>query len=582
MAETGDGQLEALQDAAARLSKRAVLARQRTGLPAHELVGSWQRSVAAIGDPGRVRSVPHVPEEILDEHLLDMVRAPMDVFAGDLKGTGLALLLADSSGQILQRWAGDAGAARHLDRVGTVRGAVLSEDQVGTNGVGTAVALQKPVQIRGDEHFADFYQDAVCTSSPVLHPVTNSLVAVMTLSSDVRNDPGLLMPLVRALSRQLEAHLLSVEKPASIEMLNLFMELSRRGRAPVIALGPQGSVLQSDNARRLSPQDLDALRALSDEGRPTGRYVVELSDGPVRLELVSVGRSTSVVTLGSQESARPAGAGSAPPRVRLGGSSREWTRLVQQVERLRQEPGTAIIAGEPGVGKTSLALGFPFRLNAGAAPDYVHEGAARHIQGLEAWLAALEASVRTHSRLIVRGIDALDAPALRALRTIIEGREQAPQVLLTMTAQAPDVTAQLENHFGAAAAWVTPLRERPDDVAEVWSVLADAIAPRAGLRLGPETLTLMQRYNWPGNVKEMRRLVTRLAEIGRTGEVQPGELPATMQNAKHLSMMERAELEAIRRALSEAEGNRMKAADILGISRATVYRKMKTYKLNDH
>lgn len=582
MAENRDGDFEALQDAAERLSKRAVLTRQTTGLPAHELVGSWQRSVAAIGDPGRVRTVPHVPEEILDEHLLDMVRAPMDVFADELRGTGLALLLADSGGQILQRWAEDANAVRHLDRMGTVRGAVLAEDQVGTNGVGTAVALQKPVQIRGDEHFADFYQDAVCTSSPVLHPVTSSLVAVMTLSSDVRNGSDLLMPLVRAMSRQLEAHLLSVEKPASIEMLNLFMELSRRGQAPVIALGPQGAVLQSDNARRLSPQDIEALRTLSQEGRPTGRYVLELSDGPVRLELVSVGRSNSVVTLGEPETRRPSPGSSAAPRVRLGGSSKEWTRIVQQVERLRQEAGTVIIAGEPGVGKTSLALGLPFRLNAGAAPDYLHEGAARHIQGLEAWLAAVEASVRTHSRLIVRGIDTLDAPALGALRSIIESQEQTPQVLLTMTPQSRDATAEQENRFGASAAWVTPLRERPDDVAEVWKVLADAIAPRAGLRLAPQTLTLLKRYDWPGNAKEMRRLVTRLVEIGRTGEVQPSELPATMQNAKHLSMIERAELEAIRRALSEAEGNRMKAAHILGISRATVYRKMKAYKINDH
>jgi transcriptional regulator of acetoin/glycerol metabolism len=53
-----------------------------------------------------------------------------------------------------------------------------------------------------------------------------------------------------------------------------------------------------------------------------------------------------------------------------------------------------------------------------------------------------------------------------------------------------------------------------------------------------------------------------------------------MQSSKTLSMIERVELEAIRKALQEAKGNRVKAADILGVSRATVYRKMKAYRIS--
>jgi len=105
------------------------------GAQTTELLASWQRSQAAIGDPGNLHDVPHVPEALLDEHLLDMFGAPLNRFAEDLEGTGLALLLADSRGQILERWAEDRQAESHLDRVGTVRGAVLAENVVGTNGV---------------------------------------------------------------------------------------------------------------------------------------------------------------------------------------------------------------------------------------------------------------------------------------------------------------------------------------------------------------------------------------------------------------------------------------------------------------
>jgi transcriptional regulator of acetoin/glycerol metabolism len=53
-----------------------------------------------------------------------------------------------------------------------------------------------------------------------------------------------------------------------------------------------------------------------------------------------------------------------------------------------------------------------------------------------------------------------------------------------------------------------------------------------------------------------------------------------MQSSKTLSLIEKVELEAIRKALQEAKGNRVRAADILGVSRATVYRKMKVYQLS--
>jgi len=53
-----------------------------------------------------------------------------------------------------------------------------------------------------------------------------------------------------------------------------------------------------------------------------------------------------------------------------------------------------------------------------------------------------------------------------------------------------------------------------------------------------------------------------------------------IRSVRPLSMIERAELEAIRRALQEADGNRSRAAEILGLSRATIYRKMRAYRVS--
>jgi transcriptional regulator of acetoin/glycerol metabolism len=543
-----------------------------------ELLASWQRSQAAIGDPGNLQDVPHVPEALLDEHLLDMFGAPLNRFAEDLEGTGLALLLADSRGQILERWTEDRQAITHLDRVGTLRGAVLAENVVGTNGVGTVATLGKPVQIRGTEHFADFYQDAVCTGAPVLHPVTKKLLAILTISCDMTPRSDLLKPLVRTMTSQLEQHVLSVEQPNSREMLNLFMEISRSRNVPVVAFGPSGAMIQSSRANTLAPHDMNLIRLLSEERRPNGSYVVELSTGPVRLDLTSVGPNNSVVVVGDSIDRRTRTPQPKPLTVNAGRSP-EWLAVTSQVDRARMTTEPTLLVGETGVGKTSLALKTPY-VAGYLTKSVLCDAAERHIIGSREWLTKLSGHLQADAVVVVRGIETLDAPALDGMRALLEAQETSVPVLITLTSDNPEEIRVNELRFGARSIAVPALRDHVSDLPDLWQAIAESLAPSARLVAAPETLSLLMAYTWPGNVKELRRLISQLVASGKTGTVTPSDLPSAMQSSKTLSMIERVELEAIRKALHEAKGNRVKAADILGVSRATVYRKMKAYRIS--
>lgn len=562
---------------AAQARKEEVLHAGSSRSATFDIAESWRRSQAAIGDPGNIAEVPHVPEAVLDEHLLDMFGAPMNRFAEDLEGTGLALLLADSRGQILQRWCEDRQARAHLDRVGTSRGAVLAENVVGTNGVGTVVATGSAVQIRGTEHFADIYQNAVCTGAPVLHPVTRRLLAVITLSCDVTPRTDLLKPLVKSMTAQLEQHVMSVEQPATRQMLNLFLDQSRKREAPVVAFGPQGVMIQSQQANMLTPHDIALIRALGDEAGESGRYELELSTGRTEIDLTAMGRGNNIVVLGDARTIRaprPAPA----PAARMAGRSPEWLAVVNRIERLRGgDP--LLLAGETGVGKTSLALGSPYRAGHLPPSSKLVDAAERHIVGTLQWLTQLREAMAGGAPVVVRGIETLDAPALDGMRAVLESRPEGLPVTLTLTTDTPEDVEAFELKFGARGVWVPPLRDRVADLPELWAALTVSAAPGTRLEIRPEALELMQHYRWPGNVKELRQLVSQLATSGRTGPVEVSDLPAAMQATKNLTLIERVELEAIRKALQEAEGNRVKAADILGVSRATVYRKMKAYRL---
>lgn len=543
------------------------------------LLESWQRSKAAIGTPSNVRQT-HVPEGLLDAHLLEMLGAPMNKFAQDLEGTGLALLLADSRGQILQRWTEDRQALSHLDQVGTVRGAVLAENVVGTNGVGTVAATGTAVQIRGTEHFAEIYQSAVCTGSPVLHPVTRKLLAVVTISCDMTPRSDLLKPLVKSMTTQLEQHLMTVEQPNSRELFNTFLDLSRRQQSPIVAFGPQGIIIQSTLANSLSSQDLTLLKQLGDEGRPSGKYLVELTDGTVELELKLVGQGNSVVSIGPRASRRSA---NAPNQLssRIIGRAPEWLETVKLLDKFRSNNGVIVLAGESGVGKTSLALRTPHKLSGDAVSRKLIDAAERHIVGTREWLGRLDERLDSSEELTVRGIETLDAPAIDGMAALIAARSRTASVILTLTTQSIEDLELFERKFDAAGVYVPPLRDRSSDIPALWKFFNELFSSNSRLELSDEALVLMRSYAWPGNVKELRQLANQLIGSGKNGVVLPKDLPVHMQSIKSMTVIERMELEAIRKALQEADGNRVKAADILGISRATVYRKIKAYRLDE-
>jgi DNA-binding NtrC family response regulator len=96
--------------------------------------------------------------------------------------------------------------------------------------------------------------------------------------------------------------------------------------------------------------------------------------------------------------------------------------------------------------------------------------------------------------------------------------------------------------------------------------------------------TLMD-YSWPGNVRELENVIQRAVTLCRGETVVPDDLPSLITRAASRSFLDRAhekgrtledlENEYIREVLVEVGGNRSRAAEILGIDRKTLYRKLK-------
>lgn len=132
---------------------------------------------------------------------------------------------------------------------------------------------------------------------------------------------------------------------------------------------------------------------------------------------------------------------------------------------------------------------------------------------------------------------------------------------------------------------IPPLRERNEDVVTLANYFLDNL-PHRGPRMGisKEALSILSSYPWPGNIRELKAVVSKCALLSDSDEIQPDDLPAHMK-ARHYESphksksLEDMEKEHIINVLAEAEGNQTKAAQILGINRKTLYKKIHRYKI---
>lgn len=123
---------------------------------------------------------------------------------------------------------------------------------------------------------------------------------------------------------------------------------------------------------------------------------------------------------------------------------------------------------------------------------------------------------------------------------------------------------------------VPPLRHHVEDVQQLVSFFVARLGYGGQLTCSAEALQMLMRANWPGNVEQVLQTVRHVVQHRRTGSIQPGDLPPETRTVSRrlLSPLESIERDAIAASLLDARGNKAKAAKSLGMSRATIYRKV--------
>lgn len=134
-----------------------------------------------------------------------------------------------------------------------------------------------------------------------------------------------------------------------------------------------------------------------------------------------------------------------------------------------------------------------------------------------------------------------------------------------------------------------PLREREEDIPLLLNFYLREFAEENNkwpMEFQLDALKLLQNYNWPGNIRELRNLIENIVVLAKTNLISVDTLPEKIVNfQKNMEILEpkpginikENEKKLIIKALKQSDGNRTKAAESLGLSRRTLYRKLTQY-----
>ncbi len=590
-------------------------------------------------------------EQDRNRYLLMQGRPIMEHVYEQIRESGSMVILADANGLLLET-VGDADFVDRADRISLAAGASWDESQRGTNAIGTALSEEAPVEVLGAEHFLEHNGFLTCCASPIFGP-DGRLIGVLDISGDYRSQQRHTLGLVRLSSQIVEKRLF--ESIHARDILVCFHSRADYLGSPkegLAAVSPDGQILATNRAglEILGIRRVDAVRrdfsmvfesnlsALVDRLRHTPQGSCEISVNGKSIHVQLRGQLPPLAVAGrifdDAPPTRPARRLScaAPAALTLDTLNTGDPRLQLAIDRSRRILGRDIpilIQGESGAGKEIFAKAFhnsgtrqygPFvALNCASIPETLIESELFGYQGGAFTGARKEGAPgkiqQAHGGTLF--LDEIgDMPLNLQARLLRVLQERSVTPLGSTRAIEVDISLVCATHrtlrdevargsfredlyyrLNGLCVTLPALRER-SDVRQLVSKLvnAEALAKGETLRFSESALQVIERYDWPGNIRQLFNVIRVAIALLDEGEtlITESHLPEELFETRYApaagseqpsaalagaATMDGGSLDAIGRqvalrTLEAAGGNISAAARQLGISRNTLYRKL--------
>ncbi|NNA53770.1 sigma-54-dependent Fis family transcriptional regulator [Pseudomonas lactis] len=561
--------------------------------------------------------------------VLHIAGSEMNSLHQQLSGAGHAVLLTDARGVILN--CVTAPSERKIfERAGLWLGADWSEACEGTNGIGTCLVERQSLTIHRDEHFRGRHTGLTCSASPVFDP-HGELLAVLDVSSAreavSRQSQFHTMALVNLSAKMIEScyflrhfeHHWLLRFHLQAESVGLFSEglLAFDGEGRICAVNQSALNLLGQLRGGLVGQPVEAFFDCSLDqllGRAsanaTASWPLRTRDGrPLFAALRGQPRSAPAPFVKPQ-APRPLGICLGDPTLQ---------NELRKASRVFERDVPLLINGETGCGKEAFAKAVHqasqrgdkafVALNCAAIPENLIES---ELFGYRAgsFTGALKEGMRGKLQQADGGTLFLDeigdmplALQTRLLRVLedrlvvpIGGEPQAVNVRIISATHRNLLERVADGSFredlyyrlnGLEVA-LPPLRERTDKSQLLDFLLAQEAGTEQVMLDEPARQALLA-FHWPGNLRQLRTVLRTVVALCEGGRVGLEDLPALIRkvrpqgergDAPCASPLESAERQALLNALAQQRWHMSHVAEQLGVSRNTLYRKLRKHGIS--
>ncbi|MCO4239536.1 hypothetical protein NG702_19365 [Pseudarthrobacter sp. MDT3-28] len=539
------------------------------------IVRSWRRSlsssVEASAPPQRFRDVD-------TDTLLGRAAVPvLDRWQHQLADTGTTLFLSDRGGSIVDRRTSDGSERRRLDNMHAAEGFDYSEDSIGTNALGTSMVEKRPVFVKGSQHYSDALATNACAAAPIYTPA-GLVVGSIALGGPMEDANPIMLSLTREISQQIEERLRTSSRPQDLALAMSFMRFSSSQR-PTVVLDHESILANTPGLPYVNVAShvmlWEVLNTHNWSSAPMLRRELEGTTIEITARRVTDGPRGHFVVHFFEPDALPHGG-----RHETGVLGRGKNSLVAPPRTKAFGVAVAVVEGPPGSGRLTAAADLRASWGSTGTPEMFVIASESRVP----WNQVQDLLERGMD-VIVRRVEEISTDEFLAFTTVLkaagkrvgsDGRSGRLFVTVSREHASPDVQVLVDS-IGATARTL-PLSQAPERIPGLVTRILNEVDLDSRHTMSPAALQSLVQWNWPGNIAELAETLSQLVRTVNASVIERRHLPKHLQQApprRHLSLLESAERDAIIRALDAAGGNKSEAAELLGMGRTTLYRRLR-------
>lgn len=606
-----------------------------------EIASSWKNCYKAGLDPlGSVNPLFLNQQEYKQliakkRNLISITRTVIKNLYHFVTGSDFIVMLSDERGYIIDI-IGERSTMANAEKYHLSIGASWAEENVGTNGIGTALTIKKPIQISGAEHYCKRNHFWSCSAAPILDSNGNIIGVLQITGPSFKSHfhtLGLVVSAVQSIGNQIR-----------LQQFNSELKLHKNRMENVLHIASDGIIVTDQDGAIVQVNPVAEKILVKKEPEIRGRSVTEFTDQVkiiqetlIKDDLDNITGGVHLIHTNSNVKKLTNQNSSATFQFEdIIGENAQIKKTIELGKIAARSISHVLLQGESGTGKEVLAQAIhnesfrwnkPFvAVNCGAIP---RELIGSELFGFEggSFTGAKQGGKHGKFELASGGTLFLDeigempleqqVALLRVLQdqqiTRIGGEKNikvdvriicATNKNLRLESSKGNFREDLFYRLNVISICLPPLRERKEDIPLLFDLFIKRICKKLEVScpsIDPKVMSYFMQYDWPGNVRELQNVIERILNLANGMSISIEHLPDemlyshpvelrlenfpnteretnVMEKHKIKELLDMHEQKEIMDMLINAKGNLSQVARDMGISRNTLYKKLK--KLN--